>query len=53
VREPIAESRPGDLKLLSGFRKGSLEIYGLAGDTAADHMKHLQNLSSFLEHSCE
>jgi hypothetical protein len=53
AREPIAESWPGGLQLLSRFRKGELEIYGLAGDTAADHMKHLQNLSSFLERTRE
>jgi len=53
VREIIAETWPGGLKLLSRFRKGHLEIYGLAGDTGADHMRHLQNLSGFLGRSCE
>jgi len=38
---------------LSRLRKGGLEIYGLAGETAADHMKHLQKLSGFLERSFE
>ena len=52
-REIMAESWPSGLKLLSRFRKGGLEIYGLAGDTAADHMKHLQNLSGFLVRNCE
>jgi len=53
ARETVAETWPGGLRLLSRFRKGGLEIYGLAGDTGADHMKHLQQLSALLERSCE
>jgi hypothetical protein len=48
-REMISENWPGDLKLLSRFQKGQLEILGFAGDTGEEHMKHLRNLGLFLE----
>jgi hypothetical protein len=47
-RELAAEDWPGGLRLLSRFQQGSLSIYSFAGDTGADHMKHLHNLGAFL-----
>jgi hypothetical protein len=49
VRESVTEEWPGGLKLLSRFRKGRLSVYGFAGDTAVDHMRHLRNLFALLE----
>jgi hypothetical protein len=47
-REHLAEDWPGGLRLLSRFQQGRLGIYGFAGDTGADHIKHLHNLGLFL-----
>lgn len=48
-REQAEEDWAGDLKLLTRFRRGHLEIYGFAGDTPNDHMKHLRSLANLLE----
>jgi hypothetical protein len=48
-REAAAESWPSDLALQSRFRKGQFQLYGFAGETGPDHMKHLHNLWLFLE----
>ncbi len=48
-REEISETWTGGMQLTSRFRQGHLEIYGFAGETGADHMKHLQNLARWLE----
>jgi hypothetical protein len=49
TRETLKEEWPGEMTLLSRFRRKGLEIYGFAGDTGPDHMKHLHRLSAFLE----
>lgn len=48
-REAAAEAWPGGLELTSRFRKGSLQIYGFAGETGPEHMKHLHGLWVLLE----
>jgi len=47
-RETVAETWPGEMKLVSRLRRGGLEIYGFAGETAADHMAHLRQLANLL-----
>lgn len=48
-RETLNEKGPGDMALLSRFRRKGLEIYGFAGDDGPAHMQHLRNLSTLLE----
>jgi glycerophosphoryl diester phosphodiesterase len=43
-RESVTETWAEGLVLESRFRRGHLEIYGFAGDTGPDHMRHLHNL---------
>jgi len=48
ARKTVAENWPGEMKLLSRWHRGRLEIYGFAGETAADHMAHLRQLANLL-----
>lgn len=48
-REALSETWAGGLQLTSRFRKGHFDIYGFAGETGRDHMKHLDNLALWLE----
>jgi hypothetical protein len=47
-REEVEESWPGGLQLRSRFVKGGFRLYGFAGDTGPEHMKHLHGLWVFL-----
>jgi len=47
-RQNTAEDWPGDLSLLSQFRRGQCEILGFAGDTGEHHLQHLRRLGGFL-----
>jgi hypothetical protein len=49
TREAVSEPWPADgLTLTSRYRKGQFEAYGFAGDTGADHMRHLHGLWALL-----
>lgn len=48
TREAVAETWTGEMKLLSRWRRGRLEIYGFGGESAADHMGHLRQLANLL-----
>jgi len=47
-REPYPEEWAGGLALVSRCRVGGFEVFGFTGDTGAEHMKHLHQLSAFL-----
>jgi hypothetical protein len=49
ARQAARETWPGDLVLTSRYRRKGLEILGFAGDTGADHLRHLNHLRVFLE----
>lgn len=46
--ESVRETWTPKLILTSRFEKGKLKILGFAGDTGADHMQHLYEISRFL-----
>lgn len=43
-RTPVDEQWAEGLRCTSRYERGKLRIYGFAGDTAADHMRHLHEL---------
>jgi hypothetical protein len=50
TREAAGDPWPADgLKLTSRFRRGKFEVYGFAGDTGDDHMRHLRGLWALLK----
>jgi hypothetical protein len=48
-REKVSEPWPAEgLTLTSRFRRGRFAVYGFAGDTGADHLRHLYGLWALL-----
>ena len=48
-RSPVLEWGPMGMQLLSRTKEGHFEVLGFAGNSAPDHIDHLNGLPSFLQ----